>query len=190
MKYLPHYRNLEKKVPVPFLNKNQLDGSTTKAYAGDIRLANIDDWQISKGANNRRLWDAAYVMPPQPSDPETESDSDKEENLPLTKLAKKYRQERETSEDEEGIPLMELRKRLRHREMRQTQNEETEVKDMECNNQLSSDNSSSLPLFEYSDSDNEMDVNEVHSPQTFPEKEIQETVKPLKKRQKKSKIRK
>ena len=81
---------------------------------------------------------------------------------------------------------MELKKRLRHREMRQTQNEETKVKDMECNDELSSDNSSSLLLFGYSDSDNEMDVKEIHSPQTFPEKEIQETVKPVKKRHKKS----
>ena len=186
MKYLPYYRIIEKKGPVSFVIKNQLDGSTIKAYAGDIRLANIDDWQISKDANNRRLRDVAYVIPPQPSESETESDSYPAENVPLSKLAKKYRQEKETSEDEEDIPLMELRKRLRHREMRQTQNEETRIKDMECNDELSSDNSSSLPLVEYNDSDNGMDVNEVHSPQTFPEKEIQETVKPVKKRQKKS----
>ena len=57
---------------------------------------------------------------------------------------------------------------------------------MNCNDELSSDNSSSLPLFEYRDSNNEIDVNEVLSPQTFPEKEIQETVNPVKKRQKKS----
>ena len=130
--------------------------------------------------------DAAYVIPPQPSYSETESDSDLEENVPLSKLAKKYRPERETSEDEEDIFLMELRKCLRHREMRQTENEETKVKDMECNDELSSDNSSPLPLVEYSDSDSEMDVNKVHSSQTFPEKEIQETVKPVTKRQKKS----
>ena len=54
MKYLPYYRIIEKNGPVSFVIKNQLDGSTTKAYAGDIRLANIDDWQISKDANNRR----------------------------------------------------------------------------------------------------------------------------------------
>ena len=68
--------------------------------------------------------------------------------------------------------------------MRRTQNEETKVITMECNDELSSSNSSSLPLVEYSDSGNGMDVNEVHSPQT--QKEIQETVKPVKKRQKKS----
>ena len=178
MKYLPYWGIIEKKDPVSFVIKNQLDGSTTEAFAGDIRLANIDDWQISKDANNRRLRDATYVIPPQPSG--------SEENVHLSKLAKKYRQEREMSEYEEDIPLMELRTRLRHREMKETQNYETKDKDMECNDELSSDNSSSLPLFEYSDSDNEMDVNEVHSPQTFPEKEIQETVKPVKKRQKKS----
>ena len=55
-------------------------------------------------------------------------------------------------------------KRLRHREIRQEQNEETEVKEMECTDELPSENSSSLPLLEYSYSDNEMDVNEVHSP--------------------------
>ena len=145
MKYLPYYRIIEKKGSVSFVVKSQLDGSTTKAYAGDIRLANIDDWQISKDANNRRLSDAAYVITPQPSDSETESDSDPEENVPLSKLAKKYIKERETSEDEEGIPLMELRKCLRQREMRQTQNEETKVKDMECIFELFSDNSSPLP---------------------------------------------
>ena len=57
---------------------------------------------------------------------------------------------------------------------------------MECNDELSSDNSSPLPLVEYSDSVDEMGVNEVHSPQTFPEKKIQETVKPVKRRQKTS----
>ena len=46
-----------------------------------------------------------------------------------------------------------------------------------------------VPLVEYSDSDNGRDVNEVHSPQTFPKKEIQETEKPVKKRQMRLKIR-
>ena len=54
MKYLPYYRIIEKKGPISFVIKNQLDGFTTKANAGDIRLANIDDWQISRDANSRR----------------------------------------------------------------------------------------------------------------------------------------
>ena len=110
-----------------------------------LRLAKIDDWQISKDENQKRFRDAAYVLPPQAPDSETESDSDPEMNIPSSKLAKKYRQERETSEDEDDIPLMELRKRLRNRELRQKQNEDIEDKDTECNDEQRSDNSSSLP---------------------------------------------
>ena len=80
----------------------------------------------------------------------------------MAKLAKKRRHERETSSDEEDIPLMELRKRLRHRESRQNQNEETEVKDMECSDEFHSDNSSSLPFVQSNNSDGDMDVDEVH----------------------------
>ena len=44
-----------------------LQGNKKKmeAYVGNIRLANIDDWQISKDVNNRRLRDAAYGIQPQ-----------------------------------------------------------------------------------------------------------------------------
>ena len=75
--------------------------------------------------------------------------------MPLVKFVKRHRQERETSSDEEDIPLMELQKRLRHRELRQNQNQETqetEVRDMECNDEVFSDNSCSLPSVGNSDS--------------------------------------
>ena len=162
LKWKPYYRIIEKKGPVSYVIKNQLDGTTSKVHAEMLRLAHINDWLISKDEENRRLRDAAYVIPPQASDSETESDSESEENVPLAKLAQKYRQERETSSDEEDIPLMELRKRLRHREHRQNHNEETEAKEMECNDELPSDNSSSLSFVEPNDSDGDMDVNEVH----------------------------
>lgn len=55
---------------------------------------------------------------------------------------------------------MELIKRLR--ESRQNQNQEIEAKDMECNDELPSDNSCSLPFVESSDHEREMDVNELH----------------------------
>ena len=64
-------------------------------------LANIDNWQISKYESNRKLRDAAYVIPPQPSESETENESNSEDNAPFAKVSKKYRQERETSEDED-----------------------------------------------------------------------------------------
>ena len=176
LKWKPFYRILEKKGPVTYIIKNQLDGSTCKVHAEMLRLAKIDDWQISKDENQKRLRDAAYVLPPQALDSETDSDSDPEMNIPLSKLAKKYRQERETSEDEDDIPLMELRKRLRNRELRQKQNEDIEDKDMECNDEQRSDDSSSLPLVESSSSDSEMDVNEVHSRHDFPKIETSSTV--------------
>ena len=141
-----------------------------------LRLAKIDDWQISKDENQKRLRDAAYVLPPRAPDSETEYDTDPEMNIPLSKLAKKYRQERETSEDEDDIPLMELRKRLQTRELRQKQNEDIEDKDMECNDEQRSDNSSSLPLVESSSSDSEIHVNEVHSRHDFPKMETSSTV--------------
>ena len=81
-----------------------MNGSTCKVHAEMLRLANIDDWQISKDETGRRWRDAAYVIPPEPSD--SDSDSDPEMNLPLAKLAKRYRHESETSEDEEDIPLL------------------------------------------------------------------------------------
>ena len=107
MKWKPYYRIIEKKGPFPYVMRNQLDGSTCKVYAEMLRLATIDEWQISKHEESIRLRDAAYAIPPQASDSEPVSDSESEENLPLAKLAKEYRQERESSEDEDDIPLME-----------------------------------------------------------------------------------
>ena len=51
-------------------------------------LANIDNWQISKHESNRKLREAAYVIPPQPSESETENESDSEYNVPLAKVYK------------------------------------------------------------------------------------------------------
>ena len=115
-----------------------------------LRLANIEDWQISKDENDKRLRDAAYFIPPEPSD--SDSDSDPEMNLPLAKLAKRYRHERETSEDEEDIPLLELRNRLRHRDRNQYQDIETRDENMESQDE---------DLGGPNDSDNAIDVNEI-----------------------------
>ena len=120
----------------------------SRVYARDIRLAHVDEWQTAKDDEGRRLRDAAYA------------DSESDENISLAKLAKRYRHERETSSDEEDIPLMELRKILRNRELRQ--NQETEEKDMECNDELSSDNSCSLPFVDHNNPEGDMDVSEVH----------------------------
>ena len=181
-KWKPYYRVVEKTGPVSYIIRNQLDGTLSRVYAGDLMLANIDDWQVVK-EKNRRLRDAAYVIPPSASESETESDSDSdsEENVPLGKLVKKYRQERKSSENESDIPLMELRKRLRHREMRQNQNEETEVKDMEVNNEVYSDKS--IPLSSMSDnSGSDMEVNVVSSRRKQAGRVASRSVKLVKKR--------
>ena len=150
LKWKPYYRILEKRGPVTYVIKNQLNGSTCKVHAEMLRLANIEDWQISKDENDKRLRDAAYVIPPEPSD--SGSDSDPEMNLPLAKLAKRYRHERETSEDEEDIPLLELRNRLRHRDRNQDQDIGTRDEHMESQDE---------DLGGPNDSDNAMDVNEI-----------------------------
>ena len=162
VRFKPYYRIIQQTGPVSYIIKNKLDGSTSKVYAGEIRHAHIDEWQIAKDTERRCLRNAAYAIPPQASDSET-SDSESEENIPLARLAQKYRKERETSSDEEDIPLMELRKRLRYRDNRQREGQGTEVKDMDCNDELYSDNSTSLPFVSNNDSDGEMEVNEVRS---------------------------
>ena len=88
MKWKPFYRILERRGPVSYVIKNQLDGTTSKVHSEMLRLANIDDWQVPKTQDNRHLRDAAYVVPPQASDSELSSDSDSEMDVPLAKLAK------------------------------------------------------------------------------------------------------
>ena len=57
-----------------------------------LRLANIEDWETSK-YTGRRLRDAAYVIHPDAND--SSSESEPEVNVPLNKLAQKYRHKRE-----------------------------------------------------------------------------------------------
>ena len=113
LKWKPYFRILERKGPVTYVIKNQLDGSTCTVHAEMLRLANVEDWQMSKDENSKRLRDAAYVIPPNAS---SDSDSDSEMSVPLAKLAKKYRRERDNSENESDIPKMELAKRLKCRD--------------------------------------------------------------------------
>ena len=83
-----------------------------------LRLAHVDELQIANDEESRRLREATYVIPPHASESESDTASESDENIPLAKLAKKCRHERERSSDEDDIPLVKLRKRLRHREIR------------------------------------------------------------------------
>ncbi|MCG8075689.1 MAG: hypothetical protein JAY75_05545, partial [Candidatus Thiodiazotropha taylori] len=128
LKWKPFYRVIEKKGPVTYIIKNQLDGSTSKVHAEMLRLANIADWNTAK-STGQRLRDAAYVVPPEVSD--SNSDSDPEMNVPLNKLAKKYRHEREDSDSEDDIPLMELSKRLKARNQVKNEASSSEEENMD-----------------------------------------------------------
>ena len=67
-KWKPYYRVVEKRGPVSYVIKNQLDGSTVKVHAESLRLANVTDWQISNKEDNKWLGNAAYAIPPQAPD--------------------------------------------------------------------------------------------------------------------------
>ena len=115
----PYYRVVEKRTPLTFIIRNQLDGKVTKAHLEHLRLAKIDKWDIPKDALGRKVRRPNYVVPP--SDSETDDQSD---SKPMAKMAKRYRKERTDSSDEEDIPLMELAKRLKRR-ARNTETDET-----------------------------------------------------------------
>ena len=126
LKWKPFYRVIEKKGPVTYMIKNQSDGSTSKVHAEMLRLANIEDWNIPKKTGLR---DSAYVVPPETS--ESSSDSDAELNVPLNRLAQKYRHEGEDSDSEDDIPLMELSERLKARNQVETEANSTDEEIMD-----------------------------------------------------------
>ena len=123
-----------------YIIKNQLDGSTSKVHAEMLRLANIEDWELKETKDNRRLRDAAYVIPPQASESSSDSESDPDMNVPLNKLSKRYRHEREDSDSEDNIPLMELAKRLKARDEVSSPVVDSKSEDIEMDSELSSDN--------------------------------------------------
>ena len=117
-RWKPYFRIIAQKSPVSFIIESQLDGVTTKAHAEELRLAKIDEWEIPKTDGGRRLRRAAYVVPLE-SERETEapsqneglesdSDDSSDNNLPLARLAQKYRTKRDHSSSEDDIPQMEL----------------------------------------------------------------------------------
>ena len=109
-KWHPYYRIIEKKSPVTFVIRNQLDGNTVPAHAQHLKKANIETWTVPVHDENRQLRRAAYVVPPQ------ESESEDEEEQAEDRQVKFCRKERADSDEEDDIPLMELTKRIRSRE--------------------------------------------------------------------------
>ncbi|CAC5412411.1 unnamed protein product [Mytilus coruscus] len=111
-KWTPYYRIIEQSSPVSFILKNQLDGTTTKAHAEQIRLAELD-WEIPNNNQGKALRKAAYVVPVESQSEDSSDDESIDSNTPLNQIAKRYKKETENSDEEDDIPLMELSKKLR-----------------------------------------------------------------------------
>ena len=74
-----------------------------------MRLANIDDWEITREDKERQMRKARMVASPDNSDSEPEAEP------PLAKLTKMKRRHRSGSSSEEDIPLLELQNRIKVR---------------------------------------------------------------------------
>ena len=111
-RWKPFYRIVEKRGPVTYIIRDQLEGTSIKAHAAHIKLANVDEWEIpERTTHGRPLRGAAYAIPPES---ETAESSDSEDELPLAVLARRLRKKRENSDDEEDVPVME--RNIRQRE--------------------------------------------------------------------------
>ena len=90
----PNYRVINKTSPISFHLKNQLAGSVIKAHTENIRLAEIDNWEIPKYRKGRLTGRARFVAPLSSSFDEIDNELSDDER-PLSKIAKKYRRGRE-----------------------------------------------------------------------------------------------
>ncbi|ESO93897.1 hypothetical protein LOTGIDRAFT_153370 [Lottia gigantea] len=88
------------------------DGTTTKSHAEDLRLANIENWEIPKPDDDHRHRNANYVVTPESSS-DSSSDGSATEDDDLFDLVKASRHTRANSSSEDDIPLMELANRIR-----------------------------------------------------------------------------
>ncbi|VDI78045.1 Hypothetical predicted protein [Mytilus galloprovincialis] len=108
--------------------KFELDGTTTKAHAEQIRLAKLD-WEIPNNNQGRALRKAAYVVPIESQSEDSSDDESIDSDTPLNQIAKRYKKERENSDYEDDIPLMELSKKLRGKKIFSEQDSQIENDD-------------------------------------------------------------
>ena len=119
-KWLPFFRIIEKRDNgVSFVIRNQLTGDTRKTHANDIRLANVDQWEVPE--MTRPVRGAQLVERPESSENSLSSSSSEEQGQGQNQgqpLADRFRNERSTSSEEGNIPLAELKRRVWQREER------------------------------------------------------------------------
>ena len=78
-------------------------------HAENIRKAHVDEWQTPNVGEGQLLRKTNYVIAPC-SDESSSSSENSEDNMPLSRLAQRYRNKHDNSEDEGPIPKMELAK--------------------------------------------------------------------------------
>ena len=103
------YGIVSQKSPYTFVIRNQLDGSIKESHVRHLRLANIDDWEITREGKERQMRKARMEASPDNSDSEPEAEP------PLAKLTKMKRRHRSGSSSEEDIPLLELQNKIKAR---------------------------------------------------------------------------
>ena len=116
-KWSPYYGIIKQLGEKTWELRDQLTGEIVKSSADNIRLANIDEWEIPKSQNQRNFRRAHYAITPEGTESETVT-SDSESESPEAHLAKKYRKVRSDLEEEDHIPLVELARRLKARKAR------------------------------------------------------------------------
>ena len=122
IKWHPYYRIIEQTSPATFIIKNQLNGSTIKVHAQHLRYADLNEWQIPEDKTGKKLRPSNYVVPP--DDSSSESDTDEGQyHKRQGQLSKRYRRARSDSSSEDDIPLAELREKIRSRQMRVNEEE-------------------------------------------------------------------
>ena len=108
-KWQPFYRIVSQKSPYTFVIHNQLDSSDKESHVRHLRLANIDDWEITMEDKVRQMRKARMVASPENSDSEPDAEP------PLAKLTKMKRGRRSGSSSEKDIPLLELQNWIKAR---------------------------------------------------------------------------
>ena len=108
-KWQPFYRIVNQKSPYTFVIRNKLDGSIKETHDRHLRLAYIDDWEITREDQERQMRKARMVISPDNSDSEYDAEP------PLAKLTKMKRRHRSGSSSEEDIPLLELQNWIKAR---------------------------------------------------------------------------
>ena len=151
-KWQPYYRIMKRTGDKTWELRDQLTGKIIKSSTDNMRLANIDKWEIPEAQGQRKTRKANLVVPPESDSSSATSDSESEP--PQERLIKRYRRERSDSDEEEEIPLAEVARRLREREARLAQ----ENKNSDSENQLKSENSDLSVKLEHSSSDSEKET--------------------------------